>query len=146
MSSLETTAETANSIGRVPKTMRAGVFREKGIVRVEEVPVPDVGDGEVLIKVAACGVCGTDIKKIFHAYVPPPQILGHELAGAVVAVGRGVTKWKLGDRVMSFHHIPCGKCFYCERRHFSQCKQYKTTGLTGGVTPHGGGGGRVVKS
>jgi len=96
--------------------------------------------------VAACGICGTDIKKIFHAFVEPPQILGHELAGTVVAVGRGVTKWKLGDRVMSFHHIPCGKCFYCQKRLFSQCKQYKTTGLTGGFTPNGGGFGEYVKA
>jgi len=78
--------------------------------------------------------------------VEPPQILGHELAGTVVAVGRGVTKWKPGDRVMSFHHIPCGQCFYCERRLFSQCKQYKTTGLTGGFTPNGGGFGEYVKA
>src|SRR5215467_2870961 len=130
----------------IPKTMRAGVYRDKGIVRVEELPVPEVGDGEVLIKVAACGICGTDIKKIFQRYVEPPQILGHELAGRVVAIGRGVTKWKLGDRVMSFHHIPCGKCFYCERRLFSQCKQYKRTGLTAGFTPNGGGFGEYVKA
>jgi len=109
-------------------------------------PVPDVGDGEVLIKVAACGICGTDIKKIFQGYVAPPQILGHELAGTVAAVGRGVAKWRVGDRVMSFHHVPCGKCFYCERRLFSQCKQYKTTGLTGGFTPNGGGFGEYVKA
>jgi L-iditol 2-dehydrogenase len=146
MSRTETTLEAAKTLGPIPKTMRAGVYREKGIVRVEEVPVPEVGEGEVLIKVAACGICGTDIKKIFHAYVAPPQILGHELAGTVVAVGRGVTKWKLGDRVMSFHHIPCGECFYCERRLFSQCKQYKTTGLTGGFTPNGGGFGEYVKA
>ena len=76
----------------MPKTMRAGVYREKGVVRVEEVPVPEVGDGEVLIKVAACGICGTDIKKIFQRYVEPPQILGHELAGTVVAIGRGVSQ------------------------------------------------------
>ena len=126
--------------------MRAGVYREKGVVRVEEVPVPEVAPGEVLIKVAACGICGTDIKKIFHAYVPAPQILGHELAGTVVAVGPGVTKWRVGDRVMSFHHIPCGACFYCERRLFSQCAQYKTTGLTGGFTPNGGGFGEYVKA
>jgi L-iditol 2-dehydrogenase len=130
----------------IPKTMRAGVYREKGVVRVEEVPVPEVGPGEVLIKVAACGICGTDIKKIFQAYVPAPQILGHELAGTVVAVGPGVTKWRVGDRVMSFHHIPCGACFYCERRLFSQCAQYKTTGLTGGFTPNGGGFGEYVKA
>jgi L-iditol 2-dehydrogenase len=146
MSRTGTTLEAMKSLGPIPKTMHAGVYREKGIVRVEEVPVPEVADGEVLIKVAACGVCGTDIKKIFHAYVPPPQILGHELAGTVVAVGRGVTKWKPGDRVMSFHHVPCGTCFYCERRLFSQCKQYKTTGLTGGFTPNGGGFAEYVKA
>jgi L-iditol 2-dehydrogenase len=138
--------EAVRTMGPIPKTMRAGVYREKGIVRVEEVPVPQVGDGEVLIKVAACGICGTDIKKIFYAYVPPPQILGHELAGTVVAIGKGVSRWKLGERVMSFHHIPCGACFYCERRLFSQCKQYKTTGLTGGFTPNGGGFGEYVKA
>jgi L-iditol 2-dehydrogenase len=126
--------------------MRAGVYREKGVVRVEEVPLPEVGDDEVLIKVAACGICGTDIKKIYQRYVEPPQILGHELAGTVVATGRGVTKWNLGDRVMSFHHIPCGACFYCKNRLFSQCKQYKTTGLTGGFAPNGGGFGQYVKA
>ncbi|HEY2117695.1 MAG TPA: alcohol dehydrogenase catalytic domain-containing protein [Candidatus Acidoferrum sp.] len=138
--------QEAKTLGPMPKTMRAGVYRDKGVVKVEEVPVPEVGAGEVLIKVAACGVCGTDIKKIFQRYVEPPQILGHELAGTVVAIGPGVTKWKLGDRVMSFHHIPCGKCFFCERRLFSQCKQYKTTGLTGGFTPNGGGFGEYVKA
>src|SRR6202166_4340229 len=146
MSHTRTMLHPAATLGPVPKTMHAGVYREKGIVRVEEVPVPDVADGEVLIKVAACGICGTDIKKIFQRYVEPPQILGHELAGTVVAVGPGVTKWKPGDRVMSFHHTPCGKCFYCEKRLFSQCKQYKTTGLTGGFTPNGGGFGEYVKA
>jgi L-iditol 2-dehydrogenase len=146
MSEAGTVVEQAKSLGPIPKTMRAGVFRDKGVVRVEEVPVPEVSDGEVLIKVSACGICGTDIKKIFQRYVEPPQILGHELAGTVVAIGRGVTKWRLGDRVMSFHHIPCGECFYCKNRSFSQCKQYKTTGLTGGFTPNGGGFGEYVKA
>jgi L-iditol 2-dehydrogenase len=146
VSGTRTIVEALRTLGPIPKTMRAGVYRQKGIVRVEEVPVPEIADGEVLIKVAACGICGTDIKKIFHAYVEPPQILGHELAGTVVAVGRGVTKWKPGDRVMSFHHIPCGECFYCQKRLFSQCKQYKTTGLTGGFTPNGGGFGEYVKA
>ena len=146
MSGLGTIAETLRILGPIPKTMRAGVYRDKGVVRVEEVPVPDVGDGEVLIKVAACGICGTDIKKIFQRYVEPPQILGHELAGTVVATGRGVTKWRSGDRVMSFHHSPCGHCFYCEKRLFSQCKQYKTTGLTAGFTPNGGGFAQYVKA
>jgi L-iditol 2-dehydrogenase len=146
MSGTGTMVESVRTLGPIPKTMRAGVYREKGVVRVEEVPVPEVGDGEVLIRVAACGVCGTDIKKIFYRYVEPPQILGHELAGTVVAVGRGVTKWKLGDRVMSFHHIPCGECFFCEQRMFSQCKLYNSTGLTAGFTPNGGGFGEYVKA
>ena len=146
MSSSGTASETLRSVGPIPKTMRAGVFRDKGVVRVEEVPVPEVGDGEVLIKVSACGICGTDIKKIFQRYVEPPQILGHELAGTVVAVGRGVERWTPGDRVMSFHHTPCGRCFYCEKRLFSQCKQYKTTGLTAGFTPNGGGFAQYVKA
>jgi len=146
MSALGTLAGKTNTLVPIPKTMRAGVYREKGIVRVEEVPVPELADGEVIIKVAACGICGTDIKKIYHAYVPPPQILGHEVAGTVVATGRGVTKWMPGDRVMSFHHVPCGQCFYCERRLFSQCSQYKTTGLTGGFTPNGGGFAEYVKA
>ena len=138
--------ELARTLGPVPQTMCAGVYRDKGVVRVEEVPVPEVGANEVLIKVAACGICGTDIKKIFQRYVEPPQILGHELAGTVVATGPGVTKFRSGDRVMSFHHIPCEKCFYCERRLFSQCKQYKTTGLTAGFTPNGGGFAEYVKA
>jgi L-iditol 2-dehydrogenase len=146
MSRTSPTLETASTFGAIPKTMRAGVFREKGLVRVEEVPIPEVAPGEVLIKVASCGICGTDIKKIFHRYVEPPQILGHELAGTVVSIGRSVSKWKLGDRVMSFHHIPCGRCFYCERCLFSQCKQYKTTGLTAGFAPNGGGFAEYVKA
>src|SRR5256885_14788195 len=146
MSGTGTLVEAVRTLGPIPKTMRAGVYREKGIVRVEEVPVPEVRDNEVLIKVAACGIWGTDIKKIFQRYVEPPQILGHELAGTIVAVGRGTTKWNPGDRVMSFHHTPCGACFYCQKRLFSQCKQYKTTGLTGGFTPNGGGFGEYVKA
>lgn len=146
MSSASAVNATLQTLGPIPKTMRAGVYRDKGVVRVEEVPVPEVAANEVLIKVAACGICGTDIKKIYQRYVEPPQILGHELAGTVVAVGPGVTKFKPGDRVMSFHHIPCGKCFFCENRLFSQCKQYKTTGLTAGFTPNGGGFAEYVKA
>src|SRR5216683_1557309 len=146
MTATPSLTESAGTLCTVPKTMRAGVYRDKGVVRVEEVPVPEVGPNEILIKVAACGVCGTDIKKIFQRYVEPPQILGHELAGTVVATGPGVTKFAPGDRVMSFHHTPCGECFYCEKRLFSQCQQYKTTGLTGGFAPNGGGFGEYVKA
>ncbi|MGA8145611.1 MAG: alcohol dehydrogenase catalytic domain-containing protein [Candidatus Acidiferrales bacterium] len=126
--------------------MRAGVYRGKGQVVVESIPVPKIGEGEVLFRVAACGICGTDIKKIQHGYVAPPQILGHELAGTVVKVGAGVKKFKPGDRVMSFHHVPCGVCFYCERKLFSQCAGYKKTGLTAGFDPNGGGFAEYVRA
>jgi L-iditol 2-dehydrogenase len=126
--------------------MRAGVYRGKGRVVLESVPIPEIGEGEVLFRVAACGICGTDIKKIHHGFVAPPQILGHELAGTVVKVGRGVKKFKPGDRVVSFHHIPCGACFYCERKLFSQCAGYKKVGLTAGFDPNGGGFAEYVRA
>ena len=137
-------AGAAASVGK--KLMRAAVYRGKDSVVVEDVPVPEIDEGEVLIRVAACGICGTDIKKIHHGFVKPPQILGHEVAGTVVTVGPGVTKWKAGDRVVSFHHVPCGTCFYCERKLFSQCAVYKKTGLTAGFNPNGGGFAEFVRA
>lgn len=129
-----------------PKLMRAGVYRGEGRVVIEQVPVPKIGPGEVLFRVAACGICGTDIKKIHHGFVKPPQILGHELAGTVVEVGADVTRFKPGDRVVSFHHVPCGNCFYCEHKLFSQCAGYKKTGLTAGFDPSGGGFAQYVRA
>ncbi|MFZ0634565.1 MAG: alcohol dehydrogenase catalytic domain-containing protein [Candidatus Acidiferrales bacterium] len=126
--------------------MRAGVYRGKGRVAVETVPIPEIGAGEVLFRVAACGICGTDIKKIQHGFVSPPQIFGHELAGTVVKTGPGVKRFKPGDRVTSFHHIPCGDCFYCARKLFSQCAGYKKTGLTAGFDPNGGGFAQYVRA
>lgn len=126
--------------------MRAGVYRGEGRVVVEHIPIPEIGPAEVLFRVAACGICGTDTKKIYHGFIKPPQILGHELAGTVVKVGSGVTKFKPGDRVVSFHHIPCGACFYCERKLFSQCATYKKTGLTAGFEPNGGGFAEYVRA
>jgi L-iditol 2-dehydrogenase len=138
--------ETSFAAPPIPATMRAAVYRGKGRVVVEDVPVPRIAEGEVLIRVAACGICGTDIKKIEHGFVAAPQIFGHEVAGTVIAVGAGVTKWKSGDRVMSFHHVPCGTCFYCERRLYSQCPLYKKVGLTAGFDPNGGGFAQYVRA
>jgi len=94
--------------------------------------------------VAACGICGTDIKKIQHGFVAPPQIFGHEIAGTVVAAGQGA-RFRPGDRVITFHHIPCGACFYCERQLFSQCPTYKKVGVTAGFDPNGGGFAEFVR-
>lgn len=146
MTELSTQTMTRETPSKPAGMMRAGVYRGKGQVVVEHVPVPEIGEGEVLFRVAACGICGTDIKKIHHGFVKPPQILGHELAGTVVKVGRGVTKFKRGDRVVSFHHVPCRACFYCERKLFSQCAGYKKTGLTAGFDPNGGGFAEYVRA
>jgi L-iditol 2-dehydrogenase len=127
------------------REMVAAVYRGQGLVAVENVPVPEIEDGELLVRVAACGICGTDIKKIQHGFVAPPQIFGHEIAGTVVAAGRGVTRWKVGDRVVCFHHIPCDACFFCERKLYSQCATYKKVGVTAGFTPNGGGFAQYVR-
>ncbi len=145
MSVLQTVVE-AGPDARRPAEMRAGVYRGAGCVAAETVPVPEIGAGEVLIRVAACGICGTDIKKIEHGFVAPPQIFGHEVAGTIVEVGAGVKRWKAGDRVVSFHHIPCQDCFYCGQRLFSQCAAYKKVGLTAGFDPNGGGFAEYVRA
>jgi L-iditol 2-dehydrogenase len=146
MSRMSATLDIPSTPERDARTMRAGVYRGKDHVVVETVPVPVIGEGEVLFRVAACGICGTDIKKIHHGFVKPPQIFGHELAGTVVEVGRGVKKFKPGDRVVSFHHVPCGDCFYCQKKLFSQCAGYKKTGLTAGFDPNGGGFAQYVRA
>jgi len=126
-------------------SMRAGVYRGAAQVVTEDVPVPEISAREVLIRVAACGICGTDVKKVQHGLVHPPQILGHEIAGTVVDVGAGVEQWSVGDRVSSFHHIPCRDCFYCQRQLYSQCAQYKKVGVTAGFEPNGGGFAQYVR-
>jgi L-iditol 2-dehydrogenase len=119
--------------------MRAAVYRGKQRVDIEEIPVPALQPGELLIEVHACGVCHTDLKKIEYGLLAPPRVFGHETAGIVAAVGEGVTKYRPGDRVIAFHHIPCKKCFYCERRLYAQCAVYKKVGITAGFEPAGGG-------
>ena len=119
--------------------MRAVVYRGINDMRVETVPVPTIGPGELLIKVATCGICGTDLKKIHMGSHSAPRIFGHEMAGTVVRVGEGVTRYAVGDRVMTFHHVPCGDCYYCRKKTPSQCPLYLKTGVTAGFAPSGGG-------
>jgi L-iditol 2-dehydrogenase len=124
---------------KVPKTMRAVVYRGVKDLRVETLPVPRIGTGELLVKVAACGVCPTDIKKIHYGTVPPPRVFGHETAGTIVRVGTRVRGFRVGERVALHHHVPCLKCHACRHRAFAQCPQYKRTGITAGFEPAGGG-------
>jgi L-iditol 2-dehydrogenase len=119
--------------------MRAVVYHGKNDLRLEIVPVPTIGPGELLVKIATCGVCGTDLKKISTGSHSAPRIFGHEMAGTIVKMGAGVTNFKLGERVMVFHHIPCGTCYYCRKNTPAQCLQYKKVGATAGMEPSGGG-------
>src|SRR5258708_11837717 len=126
--------------------MKAAVYRGESRVEVESVPVPEIGPGELLIRVEACGICHTDLKKIEYNLLAPPRIYGHETGGEVGGAGRGVTKYKPGDRVIVFHHIPCGKCFYCARKLYAQCPVYKKVGVTAGFEPAGGGFSQYVRA
>src|SRR5246500_3742908 len=138
---MATTYSTNSEVGRypIPATMRAAVYRGVNDVRVETVPVPSIGPGEVLIRVAACGICGTDLKKIHTGSHSAPRIFGHEMAGVIVAVGGGVSRFKGGERVVVHHHVPCGGCYYCRKGTPAQCPLYKKVGVTAGFEPSGGG-------
>src|SRR5436190_9308642 len=125
--------------------MRAVVYRGVNDLRVETVPVPRIGASELLVQVAACGVCPTDIKKIHYGTVPPPRVFGHETSGTIVRVGARVRGFSVGERVALHHHIPCMQCHYCRHSAFAQCETYKRTGITAGFEPAGGGYAEYVR-
>jgi L-iditol 2-dehydrogenase len=132
--------------------MRAVVYRGVNDLRLETVPVPRIGANELLVKVAVCGVCPTDIKKIQYGTVPPPRIFGHETAGTIVKIGGGNSALRtphsalrIGDRVALHHHVPCLKCHFCRHASFAQCERYKRTGITAGFEPAGGGYAEYVR-
>ncbi len=125
--------------------MRAVVYRGINDLRLEVLPVPHTRSDEILVRVAACGVCPTDIKKIQFGTVTPPRVFGHETAGTIVRVGARVRKLRLGERVALHHHVPCLKCHACRHRAFAQCRQYQRTGITAGFEPAGGGYAEYVR-
>jgi L-iditol 2-dehydrogenase len=120
--------------------MQAAVYRAVDDVQTEEIAVPEIGAGEVLVLIDTCGICGTDLKKIHTGSHAAPRVFGHEMAGTIAAVGEGVRGFAVGDRVMAFHHIPCGHCFYCRKKTFAQCETYKKVGTTAGLGEAAGGG------
>jgi len=125
--------------------MMAAVYHGVNDVRLEEVTVPVIGAGELLVRVHTCGICGTDLKKIATGSHSSPRIFGHETTGEVASVGAGVSKFSVGDRVAFFHHIPCGECYYCRHKVFAQCEVYKKVGCTAGYEPSGGGFAEYVR-
>ncbi|MCP4230483.1 MAG: alcohol dehydrogenase catalytic domain-containing protein [bacterium] len=95
-----------------------------GITDIED---PKPGKGEVVIEVRACGICGSDIYKALNSLKDPGAVLGHEVTGIIAEVGEGVYRFKPGDRVLAWHHAPCGSCHYCKRGSFSMCRQFIAT-------------------
>lgn len=129
----------------VARAMNAAVYVGSGRVAVQSIETPSIGPGEILVRVESCGICHTDLKKIEYDLLSPPRIYGHETAGVVARVGDRVTKCRAGDRVIAFHHVPCGACFYCDRRLYAQCESYKKVGITAGFEPAGGGFSQYVR-
>jgi L-iditol 2-dehydrogenase len=126
--------------------MLAAVYRGPGRLETEDIPVPEIGAGELLVRIDVCGVCGTDIKKIQKGLLAAPRVFGHEMAGTVVRAGTGVSRFQEGARVVLHHHIPCGSCFFCTRRVYAQCETYKRNGTTAGFEPSGGGMAEYVRA
>jgi L-iditol 2-dehydrogenase len=144
MTQTATEKESGQSAG-IPNFMQAAVYHGVNDVRMETVPVPPIGPGEVLIRMQSCGICGTDLKKIHTGSHSAPRIFGHETVGTIVSVGSAVEGFAAGDRVAVFHHIPCGECYYCRNKTFAQCPVYKRVGCTGGYEPSGGGFAEYVR-
>jgi len=106
--------------------LKAAVYYNNSDVRVEEMPTPGVGPGEMLVKVMASGICGSDVME-WYRIKKAPLVLGHEVAGVVKELGEGVDKFAVGDRVTVAHHVPCNTCRYCLRGEFSVCDTLRTT-------------------
>lgn len=114
--------ETRNS----KPSMRVAMYYNNRDVRLEEVPVPRVSSGELLVRIRASGICGSDLME-WYRVKKAPLVLGHEIAGEIVEVGEGVKDFRPGDRVFASHHVPCGKCRYCLAGHQSVCDLLRAT-------------------
>jgi len=111
--------------------MRAAVYYSNNDVRLEERPKPAIGNGELLVKITASGICGTDCLEWYRAG-RVPLVLGHEIAGVVDEAGKGVKGYKAGDRVSASHHVPCGKCRFCRAGHETVCDTLRKTNFDPG--------------
>lgn len=114
------------------ETMKASVYQGNRQIRLEQLPLPKIGPGELLVKVSGCGLCATDVSKVDHALVTPPTVLGHEVVGTVSAVGEGVRGITTGERVVVSHHVPCYACHYCKHGNFSMCRTFKASNIDPG--------------
>ncbi len=106
--------------------MKVAMYYNNRDVRLEEISVPTIGPGELLVRVKASGICGTDVME-WYRIQKAPLVLGHEIAGEIVAVGSGVERFRIGNRVFVSHHVPCMNCRYCQSGHHSVCDTLRQT-------------------
>ena len=111
--------------------MRVAMYYNNRDVRLEEMPTPDPGPGEVLIRIMASGICGSDVLEWYRTKTAP-RVLGHEIGGTIAEVGRGVEDWQVGDRVFATHHVPCNTCHYCLAGHHTACETLHHTNFDPG--------------
>jgi len=111
--------------------MRVAMYYNNKDVRLEEMPKPKIEEGELLVKVEACGICGSDVMEWYRAK-RAPLVLGHEIGGDIVEIGPGVKKFKVGDKVFVSHHVPCNTCRYCLDGHHSTCDTLRKTNFIPG--------------
>jgi len=126
--------------------MKASVYIGDSKVETREVPIPQIANDEILLKVELCGLCGADVIKIRKNLLSPLRVFGHEIVGTIAKVGKNVPQYKEGDRVVVFHHVPCLNCDYCQRKNFVFCKTYQKIDTTSGIgIPSGGGFGEFIR-
>ena len=111
--------------------MRVAMYYNNRDVRLEEIPTPKIGPGELLVKVLASGICGSDVME-WYRIQKAPRVLGHEIAGEIVEVGGGVDQYKMGDRVFVSHHVPCNTCRYCLNGFHTLCDTLRSTNFDPG--------------
>lgn len=109
--------------------MKAVFVKDPSLVVVEDVSTPEAASGDILVKMAACGICGSDLEKIYGKYSQPSNRLGHEPSGIITEVGENVTDFKKGDRVFVHHHVPCYSCHFCIHGNETMCTKYSETNL-----------------
>ena len=102
--------------------MKSASVKEPSVISVDDVEKPQLTSGDVLVQMHACGICGSDLEKVFGQYGQPSMRLGHEPSGIVLDVGSDVTEFKKGDRVFTHHHVPCYDCHYCNHGNETMCK------------------------
>jgi len=110
--------------------MKAAFVKKESTISVEETAKPEVGLGDILVKMESCGICGSDLEKVFGKYGQPSMKLGHEPAGEIIQVGSNVTDFKKGDRVFTHHHVPCYDCHFCNHGNETMCPKYYETNLS----------------